>query len=143
MWIEDGGFICQDCWEAFCARTWWQMLSGKSDITPLKPLHLVRARYTRPAHANPRLRLVHSRMRPVPLTRFGVYIGLRPRARTLARLSRGTLHFLTARRAAAAQCARRGFERIRPGIWYDRAGDVVYIQTCTVAPAETIRRAVA
>ena len=105
-----------------------------------------RARYARPARcSDPNTRLRYSRQRAVAahLYQRAIYWAVHPRYRTRYRLRAGSLHFLAARRAAAAQCRRRGFELIRPGIWYDRAGDVVDIQTCTIAASETIRRAVA
>jgi hypothetical protein len=92
-----------------------------------------RARITRPAHANPRLRLMHSRMRPVLLTRFGVYIGLCPRPRTAFALRCGTLHYLAARRAMAAQCRAMGMQRLTAGVFYDSLADVLYAQA--TAPA--------
>jgi hypothetical protein len=134
-----GDVVCQECWERQCDKTWWEVVPPLAAALALK-----RARHTHPIWDRDHDRqLRESRMRSGAVGITGGYFGLRPRPRTLARLSRGTMHFLAARRAAAAQCRRRGFERVRNGIWYDRAGDVVYIQTCTIAPAEILRRAVA
>lgn len=111
-----------------------------------KPYHLLRAHYTRPLYsplAHKMLR--YSRMQPMALRhrQRGLYLPLRPRPRTKHRLSTGTMHYLAARRAAAAQCARRGYQRIRPGIWHDQVCDVIYIQTDIIATTPYIGRVVA
>jgi hypothetical protein len=134
---QNGLALCGPC---LCA---W--LGGYA--SQLKGLHSKpgtgrRARYSRPAHAQAAARLMHSRMRPVRLSRLGMYIGLRPRAHTRHRLSEGTMHFLAARRAAVAQCIRRGFSRLRTGVWHDPRTDVIYIQADVIYTCDNITRAV-
>lgn len=75
---------------------------------------------------------------PLPYVIRGYY--LRPRRRSRFCQGAGTLHFLAARRYMAAQCRRRNYQRIRPGLWYDAAGDVVYLQTDRIEPAPFITR---
>jgi hypothetical protein len=91
-----------------------------------------RARYARPVGcSSPAQLLRESRLRPAAL-RYGqrcLFVGLGPRRRTRHFCGPVTLRYLTRRRALAARCQRRGFERIRPFLWYDRAADVVYYQS--------------
>lgn len=56
----------------------------------------------------------------------------RPRLHTRFALGRDTLHYLAVRRYMAAECLRRGFTRIRPGLWHDQVADVVYLQTTMI-----------
>ena len=25
---DDGGALCQECWEAHCSRLWWEIMAG-------------------------------------------------------------------------------------------------------------------
>jgi hypothetical protein len=114
------------------------MLSGQRHISPIKPLHLVRARYARPLHSSdPAKMLRYSRMRPAALrdgyrTRC-IYLPLRPRRRTRYAVPAGAMIYLAARRYMANICKRQGMRQLRPGVYFDSLADVMYAQQ--TAPA--------
>lgn len=143
MWLEDPGYLCQECWERACARAWWEMLSGKSDIGPIKPPHLYRARYARIPYDPDRARqLRQTRMRPTALrwNQRALFVSVGPRFHTRHRLGPVTLRALGRRRALVARALRRGLQRVRAGIWYDQVASLAYIQTSrALEPCEHIR----
>jgi hypothetical protein len=141
--------MCPDCVDAITAR---RSLERFNLYRPLAPIHTLptplpasgRARYARPLRSNPMQMLRDSRMRPAAL-RYNqrcLFVPLRPRARTKHRLTEGTMHFLAARRAAVAQCIRRGFARLKTGVWLDPRTDVIYIQADVIYTCDNITRAV-
>jgi hypothetical protein len=82
--------------------------------------------------------LIDSRRRPGALnweySTFALYIPLRPRRRSVYARSQGTLHYLAVRRSMVAKCQRMGMTRLRPGLWYDPASEVAYLQTTVLEP---------
>lgn len=58
------------------------------------------------------------------------------------RVERWNARFFFQRRRLAQRARAAGMERIRPGLWYDRAADVVYMHTSQIhlEPIENIRR---
>lgn len=53
----------------------------------------------------------------------------RQRPRTRFTYNRFHARYYRTRRRLGAQARRLGFEQVRPGVWFDRAGSVVYLQS--------------
>lgn len=64
----------------------------------------------------------------IPFVGYRGYRQARRRQRTRLALSRGTLHYLAARRFTAVRCRQMGMSRLRPGVWYDDLAEVMYAQ---------------
>lgn len=92
---------------------------------PSDPMHMLRA----------------SRQRPHALAaKLGKYAAWWHRPRTRFSYNRWRASYLHKRRSLARLARARGYEPIKPGLWYDRASDVVYCQSAVeLEPIEQVQ----
>lgn len=136
--------ICAQCLDAVMRRDsiGRYNLHNPDRPNPPHPIGRARARYARPAYSSdPLRRLRDTRGRPVALGFEGrcVFVPLRPRKHTRALVTTSTMRYLTRRRNLARKARALGMEPIRPGVWFDRQAEIVYLQTSVdLRPAENI-----
>lgn len=111
-----------------CLDAW---LHGAADTR--KGLHLRtgrgrRARYTQTLFT---YFDIHRRIRSQRINRR-TYLWKR---RTRFYLRAGTLHYLACRRYAAQVCRLNGYQRIKPGVWFDPSAGYAYLQADSIEPA--------
>jgi hypothetical protein len=127
--------ICAICLDYYCRHG---LMLPQWEITTAPGLG-PRARIAKPMfQSNPNNRLIHSRLKPVPmgLCASAKFASWRSRQRSHFALSRGTLHYLAVRRITAARCLAMGMRRLRPGVWYSDLADVLYAQLAAPAGQE-------
>lgn len=126
--------ICAICMDYYRRNGFLLPSPDRFAAPPARP-EARRARIATPPRTDPAQQIIDSRRR-VAAIRYSypcaLYIPLRPRRRSIFAQRQVTLHYLAVRRYLAAQCLRRGFTRIRTGLWHDQVADVVYLQTTTI-----------